>query len=93
MDKFCDSLTRFSRRPTDEVRIGTVGVGGDNPIRLQSMTNTDTADVEATLAQIRALAAAGADIVRISVYHEACAKAVRPLVDGSPVPLLSLIHI
>ena len=42
MDKFCDSLTRFSRRPTDEVRIGTVGVGGDNPIRLQSMTNTDT---------------------------------------------------
>ena len=35
MDKFCDSLTRFSRRPTDEVRIGAVGVGGDNPIRLQ----------------------------------------------------------
>ncbi len=56
------------------------------------MTNTDTRNVGATLAQIRAMAAAGADIVRVSVYDEACAKAVRDLVDGSPVPLVADIH-
>ena len=56
------------------------------------MTNTDTRDVEATLVQIRAMAAAGADIVRVSVYDEACARAVRALVDGSPVPLVADIH-
>lgn len=67
MDKFCDSLTRFSRRPTDEVRIGTVGVGGDNPIRLQSMTNTDTNDTEASVAQVERIAAAGGEIVRLTV--------------------------
>ena len=77
---------------TRQVSVGGVRIGGGAPVSVQSMTNTDTADVEATLAQIRALAAAGADIVRISVYHEACAKAVRPLVDGSPVPLVADIH-
>lgn len=56
------------------------------------MTNTDTRDVEATAAQIRCLAAAGCDIVRVSVYDEACAKAVRTLVEQSPVPLVADIH-
>lgn len=56
------------------------------------MTNTDTRDVPATLQQIRALADAGCDIVRVSVYDEACARAVRALVDGSPVPLVADIH-
>ena len=77
---------------TRKVHVGPVPIGGGAPISVQTMTNTDTRDVEATLAQIRAMAAAGADIVRVSVYDEACAKAVRDLVDGSPVPLVADIH-
>ena len=78
--------------PTRKVHVGPVAIGGGAPISVQTMTNTDTRNVEATLAQIRAMAAAGADIVRVSVYDEACAKAVRDLVDGSPVPLVADIH-
>ena len=77
---------------TRKVNVGPVHIGGGAPISVQTMTNTDTRDVEATLAQIRAMAAAGADVVRVSVYDEACAKAVRDLVDGSPVPLVADIH-
>ena len=77
---------------TKQVKAGNVLIGGGAPVSVQSMTNTDTADVEATLSQIRALAVSGADIVRVSVYNEACAAAVRALVDGSPVPLVADIH-
>lgn len=77
---------------TRMVQVGKLKLGGGNPIWVQSMTNTDTRDTEATLAQIRALADAGCDIVRVSVYDEACAKAVRTLVDNSPVPLVADIH-
>ena len=77
---------------TRQVKAGHVAIGGGAPVSVQSMTNTDTADVEATLSQIRALAIAGADIVRVSVYNEDCARAVRALVDGSPVPLVADIH-
>ena len=77
---------------TRQVSAGGVLIGGGAPVSVQSMTKTDTADVEATLSQIRALAVSGADIVRVSVYNEACAKAVRALVDGSPVPLVADIH-
>ena len=78
--------------PTRKVLVGPVDIGGGAPVSVQTMTNTDTRDVGATLAQIRAMAAAGVDIVRVSVYDEACAKAVRDLVDGSPVPLVADIH-
>jgi len=78
--------------PTKQVFAGPVAIGGGAPVTVQTMTNTDTRDVEATLAQIRAMAAAGADIVRVSVYDDACARAVRALVDGSPVPLVADIH-
>ncbi|MBE5804003.1 MAG: flavodoxin-dependent (E)-4-hydroxy-3-methylbut-2-enyl-diphosphate synthase [Clostridiales bacterium] len=74
------------------VSVGRLTMGGHNPVWVQSMTNTDTRDVPATLAQIKALAEAGCDIVRISVYDEACALAVRQLVDESPVPLVADIH-
>ena len=77
---------------TKTVNIGNLRLGGGNPILVQSMTNTDTRDTEATLGQIRALAAAGCDLVRVSVYDDACARAVRTLVDGSPVPLVADIH-
>ena len=74
------------------VMVGGLPLGGGNPVLVQSMTNTDTRDVPATLRQIRDLAAAGCDLVRVSVYDEACARAVRDLVDGSPVPLVADIH-
>ena len=77
---------------TKQVRAGSVLIGGGAPISIQSMTNTDTRDVAATLDQIRRLAAAGCDLVRVSVYDRACAGAVRALVDGSPVPLVADIH-
>ncbi len=80
------------RKLTKAVSCGKVVIGGGAPVSVQSMTNTDTADVEATLSQIRALAVSGADIVRVSVYNEACARAVRELVDKSPVPLVADIH-
>lgn len=77
---------------TRRMMIGAVPLGGGAPVTVQSMTNTDTRDVEATSAQICALAEAGADIVRVSVYDAACAQAVRALVDNSPVPLVADIH-
>ena len=77
---------------TRQVRAGSVAIGGGAPVSVQTMTNTDTRDVAATLDQIRRMAEAGADIVRVSVYDEACAEAVRALVDASPVPLVADIH-
>ncbi len=77
---------------TKQVRVGGVAIGGGARVTIQSMTNTDTRNVSATLRQIRALAEAGCDLVRVSVYDEACARAVRELVDGSPVPLVADIH-
>lgn len=77
---------------TKQVIAGGVRIGGGAPVSVQSMTNTDTRDVKQTISQIRALHQAGCDIVRISVYDESCAKAVRPLVDMSPVPLVADIH-
>ena len=75
-----------------KVSVGRLVMGGHNPVWVQSMTNTDTRDVGKTLTQIRALHAAGCDLVRVSVYDVACAKAVRDLVDGSPCPLVADIH-
>ena len=77
---------------TGEVPSGKLKLGGGNPVLVQSMTNTDTRDTEATLAQIRALHDAGCDLVRVSVYDEACAEAVKTLTDRSPVPLVADIH-
>ena len=75
-----------------QVKAGSVLIGGGAPVSIQSMTNTDTRDVAATLDQIRRLSAAGCDLVRVSVYDRACAGAVRALVDQSPVPLVADIH-
>ncbi len=74
------------------VKIGSLPLGGGNPVLVQSMTNTPTSDADATLAQIRALAEAGCDLVRVTVNDEESARAVRQLVDGSPVPLVADIH-
>ncbi len=77
---------------TRSMMIGNVPLGGGARVSVQSMTNTDTRDVAQTLEQIRALASAGCDIVRVSVYDSACVEAVRRLVDQSPVPLVADIH-
>lgn len=77
---------------TKQVLVGTLPMGGGASVLVQSMTNTDTRDVAATLGQIRALAEAGADLVRVSVYDMDCARAVEALVAGSPVPLVADIH-
>jgi (E)-4-hydroxy-3-methylbut-2-enyl-diphosphate synthase len=79
-------------RTTRAMLIGCVPIGGGSPVTVQSMTNTDTRDAKATLAQVRALAQAGADIVRVSVYDEACLPAFRQIVDSSPVPIVADIH-
>ena len=89
--------TSIMRRPTSQVRVGNVLVGGDAPIVVQSMTNTDTANVGATVRQVIALAEAGSEIVRITVNNEAAARAVpkiRKQLDSAlcPVPLVGDFH-
>ena len=69
----------ISRRNSVQVRIGEVPVGGGAPIVVQSMTNTDTADIAATVAQVQALARAGSELVRITVNTDAAAAAVAPI--------------
>ena len=77
---------------TRQIHVGGLPLGGGAPVLIQSMTNTPTHDVEATLAQIRALAAAGCDIVRVAVPDLRAAEAVGALKAGSPVPLVADIH-
>jgi (E)-4-hydroxy-3-methylbut-2-enyl-diphosphate synthase len=80
------------RRSSRQIMVGNVPVGGDAPISVQTMTNTLTTDVAATVAQIQRAAEAGADIVRVSVPDEASARALREIVRESPVPLVADIH-
>src|SRR5260370_30795776 len=72
--------------------VGRVAVGGDAPVSIQSMTTTKTADVDGTLAQIYALAAAGCDIVRCTCNEEEAAEALAQIVPRSPVPIVADIH-
>ncbi len=90
MDVTASSLT--PRRHTRQIAVGSVKVGGDAPISVQSMTTTKTADVEGTLAQIYALAAAGADIVRCTCNDVAAAEGLVQIVPRSPVPIVADIH-
>ena len=80
------------RKKTRQIRVGDVAVGGDAPVSVQSMTTTKTADVDGTLAQIYALAAAGADIVRCTCNEEAAAEGLAQIVPRSPVPIIADIH-
>ena len=82
----------FQRHRTREVRVGDKIVGGDHPIWVQSMTTTDTADVEATLAQIKALADAGCELVRVTVPKAEDLAAIPELKRRSPLPLICDIH-
>ncbi len=92
-----DTRSPFARRKSVPVKVGPVVIGGDAPIVVQSMTDTDTADVEATVAQVAALARAGSELVRITVDREDAAKAVpriRERLDrqGIGVPLVGDFH-
>ena len=82
----------MKRTETNRILVGSVPVGGDAPVSVQSMCNTKTWDVEATVAQIRALRAAGVDIVRLAVPDERSAYAVEALKEAVDVPLVADIH-
>ena len=95
---YCASRYRTVRRPTHEVFVGSVGVGGSNPIRLQSMTTSDTEDVAATVQQSIALAEVGCEIVRITAPNVTAAKCLRAIraqftaAGFAHIPLVADIH-
>jgi (E)-4-hydroxy-3-methylbut-2-enyl-diphosphate synthase len=80
------------RRKTRRINVGDVPIGDGAPVSVQSMTTTKTADVDATLAQVYELAAAGADIVRCTCNEEAAAEGLAQIVPRSPVPIVADIH-
>jgi (E)-4-hydroxy-3-methylbut-2-enyl-diphosphate synthase len=82
----------IERRQCRQIMVGTVPVGGDAPISVQTMTNTPTTDVSATLAQINAAPEAGADIVRVSCPDQDSTAALREICAASPVPIVADIH-
>ncbi len=90
-------MSVWPRRRTVEADIGGVKVGGDNPVVVQSMTNTDTADAPSTVAQVKALADAGSELVRVTVNNDAAAAAVPEIVtrlrdDGYTTPIIGDFH-
>jgi len=87
-----EQASPIKRRKSRQIMVGSVAVGGDAPISVQSMTNTETCDVDATLGQIRAIADAGADLVRVSVPSMDAAEAFKAIRASSPVPLIADIH-
>ena len=95
---YCASRFQTIRRRTVEVRVGSVGVGGANPIRLQSMTTSDTQDVDATARQCIALAEVGCEIVRVTAPNVPAAKCLRAIrarftaAGFGAVPLVADIH-
>src|SRR6478672_10638233 len=70
-----------------QIHVGTVAIGGGAPVAVQTMTKTETANLPATMAQIRAVAEAGADIVRVAVPREQDAEALKTIVAESPIPV------
>ncbi|MCH7840036.1 MAG: flavodoxin-dependent (E)-4-hydroxy-3-methylbut-2-enyl-diphosphate synthase, partial [Planctomycetes bacterium] len=80
------------RRKTHQVLVGGVPIGGDAPVVVQSMTSTYTHDVDATVEQIRQLAEAGCDIVRVAVPDKADTAALPSILEQSPVPIVADVH-
>src|SRR5579875_1987953 len=90
-------MPEIQRRKTVTVRIGNVRVGSEAPVVVQSMTNTDTSDVQATIQQVAALAAAGSELVRVTVNNDDAARAVPYIVEGLAkagihVPIIGDFH-
>jgi (E)-4-hydroxy-3-methylbut-2-enyl-diphosphate synthase len=82
----------YSRKKTREVSVGNVKIGGDNPISVQSMTNTDTRDAKATIEQIKRLEEAGCDLVRVAVPDMVAAKAIGEIKSKVSIPVIADIH-
>ncbi len=82
----------IKRKPTKEIKVGKVGVGGNSPISVQSMTNTLTTDVNNTIKQIKSLEEAGADIVRVSCPDEESTKSLKYIIRKISVPIVADIH-
>lgn len=82
----------ITRRKTRKIQVGSVGIGGDAPISVQSMTNTDTRDVEGTVAQIHRLEKAGCEIIRVAVLDQEAARAIRHIREQITIPLIADIH-
>src|SRR5579863_8594675 len=76
----------------NQIHVGNVPIGGGAPVAVQTMTKTETADIERTLAQIKRVAEAGADIVRCAVPRDEDAQALKTLVRESPIPIIADIH-
>jgi len=82
----------INRRKTKQISIGNVKIGGDAPISVQSMCNTDTRDVNATLTQINELADAGCEIIRLAVLNKDAGEALKEIIKKSPIPVVADIH-
>ena len=82
----------MKRRITRQLQLGSVFIGGDAPVSVQSMTNTRTDDAAATLKQIKELAAVGCDVIRCAVPDMPAAQALREIVAQSPIPVIADIH-
>ena len=82
----------INRRPTRAVDVGGVTIGGGAPVVVQSMTNTTTADVDATCAQVDALAAAGCELVRVAAATADDTAALPQIIKRSPVPVIADVH-
>ena len=82
----------IKRRKTKEINVGKVKVGGNNPISVQSMTNTLTTDIKATIKQINEIQNEGADIVRVSCPDESSSRALKEIVKNVDVPIVADIH-
>nr|WP_284697410.1 MULTISPECIES: flavodoxin-dependent (E)-4-hydroxy-3-methylbut-2-enyl-diphosphate synthase [Thermoanaerobacterium] len=82
----------FMRKRTKEIKIGSIRIGGENPIAIQSMTNTDTKDVNKTVQQIKELESVGCDIVRVAVLDVDAAKAIEEIKKEIDIPIVADIH-
>ena len=82
----------IKRRKSTCINIGNIKIGGDAPISVQSMCNTDTRDIEKTVSQIQELADCGCEIVRLAVLNKDAGEAIKEIVKRSPVPLVADIH-
>ena len=82
----------IKRRKTKEINVGKVKVGGKNPISVQSMTNTLTTDIKATINQINEIHSEGADIVRVSCPDESSSKALKEIIKHVDIPVVADIH-
>ncbi|MDD5728121.1 MAG: flavodoxin-dependent (E)-4-hydroxy-3-methylbut-2-enyl-diphosphate synthase [Victivallales bacterium] len=85
-------VEKMQRRRSRQIKVGKIAIGGDAPVSVQSMTNTDTRDVTASLKQIDELAAAGCEIIRLAVPDPAAARALEAICAASPLPVIADIH-